>query len=169
MRRTLIALCATIAGTAPAERAAGIDFKAVVQEYQALKGDPEIVDYLGKDLRAAQRIDKLERILQQSAEVVRESNEQAHEARRRRTAATLGLISGDPAMGDVGRSIRDSTPSPEALEAQAAKAKEAGRDAMIELVASYREIKAALAEQKAAEAEKRAASAKKAKKKGQSE
>jgi hypothetical protein len=147
MKKPLFALAIVIA--AHVARAQAMDGQAIMKQYQLLKKDPEILEYLRNDLRAAQRIDRLERILRRSVAASRSLRQEAAEARRRRARGMAGVASGDPVASEAGRSMLDSTPRPEALEAQRAKAREIGRDTVMELVASYREIKTAVAERRA--------------------
>ncbi len=92
--RWLVSVLAVFVAAVPSGPAEAIDPTDLIQEYRAYKTDPEIIKYLSRDFRAAQRIDKLQRILQQSFEDAGTLEQLASDARGRRAAALLGRVYG---------------------------------------------------------------------------
>jgi hypothetical protein len=134
---------------------ADIDYRALAEEHRTLKDDPEVVAALAVDLKTAHHFEKLEKLLQDSLGMVRDAKQQAEQARRDRAAALILMLSGGAKAGpEVGRALAQGDRQAYELELAASQALDTARDALVELVSGYREIKAAMLEAKTAAAEK---------------
>src|SRR5438874_8264619 len=127
------ALCAT--------SAQAIDYVALVQELKELKEDKLVVDYLKVDIRTAQRLESLDQALRDGLESAKELRERAKQARQQRYAGTIIALSHDSAAQRTGEQLMAGE-DPYRLEMEAAQLMSLGRDALVELVASYREVRA---------------------------
>lgn len=134
--------------------ASGLDYTQLASEFDELKADPEIGAYISRDLRLQARLARLEQTKDDSLREANQSFGQISEARRRRELGTLGVLSGDPMMGSVGRRELDTTPRPADLERRGEAALNRSHEALVELVASYRDIRKAVEAEKAAAARK---------------
>lgn len=159
----VVLACSAVAVSMPSV-ALSMDDGALVQEYRDLRSDPDIRAALASDLRLQYRFDKLDQQIRSSLQFANQANERARSAQSRQDMAVLGMLSGDRRMRQLGASAMDG-PSPEDYEYQAAEAVQNARDALVEAVAGYRDIKSAVVAARETEQAQRAAAEEQAAKK----
>jgi hypothetical protein len=162
MRATILVLLAAALAAAADE-----DYRALGVELEQLKADPQVVSLLKNDLRVSHRLEKLYQQMRdavQNAQSIREQAPQLRAALRQQQARgdiyqIAGTTNGpgDPVGRQMSERAVQGQQQLDALELQAARQLEWAREALVELVASYREVKAAAVRQ--AQAEEAAADA----------
>jgi hypothetical protein len=140
--------------------AASLDYKALLEEYESLRNDADVVSFLSRNLEDARRFEKLEQRLNAAENTFREAVAgveripQPQPQSRARAVGLLALLSGDKQLDAAGEALvkdaerqqhRDieNEQMRQALHSRAVAASETWADTLVELVAGYRKVKAA--------------------------
>jgi hypothetical protein len=98
--------------------ASGLDYDALVVEYNELRADPDVQAALAHDLRLEHRFEQLDQRIRSAASRAKEASERAQDAQDRRTIGTLGLASDDPSVRALAwNAMRGPSPEEYALQA----------------------------------------------------
>ena len=154
MTRSALGLALALTCVVPV-KAAAVDWRALAEECLSYQADQEVRAYLEGNLRAAWKVEKVTGILREANDGYRELKERARTERSRRTAMMMLAVGGSKTSASLQDALSASggDESPASLDVQAAEMAQVAREALVELVETYRAIKQDIDAQKRAREE----------------